>query len=161
MHELHCKSTSDFLQDLNRRDPPIRGEFDGEGRSRRFRSKPITRRAATPAGEAAKSPLKPIAAHKRANYGPPAFRRPSALRRIGASPSGKAADFDSAIRRFESSRPSQIMKDLIDRGPGGPTRLDRPRRFTRISCLKTQGSACDVGFRGLSRPAQWECAKVG
>lgn len=28
-------------------------------------------------------------------------------RAIGASPSGKAADFDSAIRRFESSRPSQ------------------------------------------------------
>src|SRR4029079_9578469 len=26
--------------------------------------------------------------------------------RTGASPSGKAADFDSAIRRFESSRPS-------------------------------------------------------
>jgi hypothetical protein len=30
-------------------------------------------------------------------------------RSIGASPSGKAADFDSAIRRFESSRPSQIL----------------------------------------------------
>ena len=29
------------------------------------------------------------------------------LRRIGASPSGKAPDFDSGIRRFESSRPSQ------------------------------------------------------
>ena len=28
---------------------------------------------------------------------------------IGASPSGKAADFDSAIRRFESSRPSQCL----------------------------------------------------
>ena len=27
--------------------------------------------------------------------------------RFGASPSGKAADFDSAMRRFESSRPSQ------------------------------------------------------
>jgi hypothetical protein len=27
---------------------------------------------------------------------------------VGASPSGKAADFDSAIRRFESSRPSQL-----------------------------------------------------
>jgi hypothetical protein len=27
--------------------------------------------------------------------------------RIGASPSGKAADFDSAIPRFESWRPSQ------------------------------------------------------
>src|SRR3954452_11149652 len=29
--------------------------------------------------------------------------------RVGASPSGKAADFDSAIRRFESSRPSQTF----------------------------------------------------
>ena len=28
----------------------------------------------------------------------------------GASPSGKAADFDSAIRRFESSRPSQPFR---------------------------------------------------
>src|SRR5271165_3050779 len=49
-----------------------------------------------------------IAADDHANYGPPAFRRPAwSARRIGASPSGKAADFDSAIRRFESSRPSQ------------------------------------------------------
>jgi hypothetical protein len=29
---------------------------------------------------------------------------------IGASPSGKAADFDSAMRRFESSRPSQLTR---------------------------------------------------
>ena len=28
---------------------------------------------------------------------------------IGASPSGKAADFDSAMRRFESSRPSHSL----------------------------------------------------
>jgi hypothetical protein len=33
---------------------------------------------------------------------------------FGASPSGKAADFDSAIRRFESSRPSQQVFDLIE-----------------------------------------------
>ncbi len=50
-----------------------------------------------------------IAARGRANYCPPRFppgpcRR---RRRIGASPSGKATDFDSVIRRFESSRPSQ------------------------------------------------------
>ena len=31
---------------------------------------------------------------------------------IGASPSGKAADFDSAMRRFESSRPSQCFQLL-------------------------------------------------
>ena len=29
------------------------------------------------------------------------------LSAVGASPSGKAVDFDSTIRRFESSRPSQ------------------------------------------------------
>ena len=28
---------------------------------------------------------------------------------VGASPSGKAVDFDSTIRRFESSRPSQPL----------------------------------------------------
>src|SRR5580704_4114534 len=31
---------------------------------------------------------------------------------IGASPSGKAVDFDSTIRRFESSRPSQPVRHL-------------------------------------------------
>jgi hypothetical protein len=31
---------------------------------------------------------------------------------IGASPSGKAADFDSAMRRFDSSRPSQPYHGL-------------------------------------------------
>jgi hypothetical protein len=31
---------------------------------------------------------------------------------IGASPSGKAVDFDSTIRRFESSRPSQAVTQL-------------------------------------------------
>ncbi len=32
----------------------------------------------------------------------------------GASPSGKAADFDSAIRRFESSRPSHTFRKWLD-----------------------------------------------
>jgi hypothetical protein len=77
--------TSDFLQeitmtDLNRRDPPIRGEFDGEWATP---PAPIPLEAhhaqgCQAAGEALKSPLKAIAAHERANYGPPAFRRPSA-----------------------------------------------------------------------------------
>src|SRR5580692_12380311 len=39
----------------------------------------------------------------RAGHCPAAFPNSS----IGASPSGKAVDFDSTIRRFESSRPSQ------------------------------------------------------
>jgi hypothetical protein len=34
-------------------------------------------------------------------------RQPGIKSGIGASPSGKAADFDSAMRRFESSRPSR------------------------------------------------------
>src|SRR4051794_17046115 len=33
--------------------------------------------------------------------------------RIGASPSGKAPDFDSGMRRFESSRPSYPMREDI------------------------------------------------
>ena len=36
---------------------------------------------------------------------PPLCSRP-----VGASPSGKAVDFDSTIRRFESSRPSQAVR---------------------------------------------------
>ena len=41
----------------------------------------------------------------RGRRGYPALSGPS----IGASPSGKAVDFDSTIRRFESSRPSQHL----------------------------------------------------
>jgi hypothetical protein len=33
---------------------------------------------------------------------------------IGASPSGKAADFDSAMRRFDPSRPSQSFQLQCD-----------------------------------------------
>ena len=40
----------------------------------------------------------------RARPAPP-LSRPS----VGASPSGKAGDFDSPMRRFESSRPSQAV----------------------------------------------------
>ncbi len=51
-----------------------------------------------------------------AHYGPPA----AAVRRagFGASPSGKAADFDSAMRRFESSRPSHINQLVMRLIPG-------------------------------------------
>ena len=37
-------------------------------------------------------------------------RQPGIKSGIGASPSGKAADFDSAMRWFESSRPSQCYQ---------------------------------------------------
>ncbi len=43
-----------------------------------------------------------VASGRRSNYGPPR------LSAVGASPSGKAAVFGTAIRRFESCRPSQI-----------------------------------------------------
>tara|TARA_R110000772_G_scaffold100306_8_gene200544 strand:- start:1973 stop:2128 length:156 start_codon:yes stop_codon:yes gene_type:complete len=35
---------------------------------------------------------------------------------IGVSPSGKAAAFDAAMRRFESCHPNQIQKDYLS-GP--------------------------------------------
>ena len=41
------------------------------------------------------------------HYGPAVAGGSLETNGIGASPSGKAADFDSAMRRFESSRPSQ------------------------------------------------------
>ncbi len=41
------------------------------------------------------------------------FRAVFYQRTIGASPSGKAADFDSAMRRFESSRPSQELRGSL------------------------------------------------
>jgi hypothetical protein len=37
---------------------------------------------------------------------------PASCDNIGASPSGKAAAFDAAIRRFESCRPSQQRKRI-------------------------------------------------
>jgi hypothetical protein len=37
---------------------------------------------------------------------------PLSRKLIGASPSGKAVDFDSTMRRFESSRPSQPVTQL-------------------------------------------------
>ena len=48
----------------------------------------------------------------RAGYRPPLSRQS-----IGASPSGKAVDFDSTMRRFESSRPSQPVTQLEIVGP--------------------------------------------
>jgi hypothetical protein len=44
----------------------------------------------------------------RAGYRPPLSRQS-----IGASPSGKAVDFDSTMRRFESSRPSQQSNNSL------------------------------------------------
>ncbi len=60
----------------------------------------------------------------RRDAGPAAFQ-PA----IGASPSGKAVDFDSTIRRFESSRPSQDLVNEIRRFLNLPDfHSDRPPR---------------------------------
>jgi hypothetical protein len=48
-----------------------------------------------------------VAAWAASHYGPAVAGGSLETNGIGASPSGKAADFDSAMRRFESSRPSQ------------------------------------------------------
>jgi hypothetical protein len=69
---------------------------EGAGKSKKPRNRRAESVAVAPTphyGRAA-SPL---------DQGPGAF---------GASPSGKAADFDSAMRRFESSRPSQIVQQF-------------------------------------------------
>ena len=52
----------------------------------------------------------------------------------GASPSGKATDFDSVIRRFESSRPSQTARSLrvvssVCKRPGDFRRLAADESF--------------------------------
>ena len=47
-----------------------------------------------------------VAIREHRGYGPPLPDRVNLDRYLGASPSGKAVDFDSTIRRFESSRPS-------------------------------------------------------
>ena len=91
----------------------------GEGRARR---RPRLRRERRPGGvrqaavkargvhgDCDKNQRAAIASAESPNYCPPAFRRAgSGPAAIGASPSGKAADFDSAMPRFESSRPSQL-----------------------------------------------------
>ena len=49
--------------------------------------------------------------------------------RFGASPSGKAADFDSAIRRFDPSRPSQsLWLELISHFEWDMVALDKTER---------------------------------
>lgn len=66
-----------------------------------------------------------LARPKRSGYVPPRLEAApmrgglSALRIVGAWPSGKAADFGSAMRRFESYRPSQLFHDNLYQGPAG------------------------------------------
>ena len=53
--------------------------------------------------------------------------RPSGA--IGASPSGKAAAFGAAIRRFESCRPSQIDRTCRHKSSAEATERSNHRRF--------------------------------
>ncbi len=110
----------------------------GSERCVRRRFRPISRSSLTPVRQIARPA---IAAGESPNYCPPAFHRAGSGPSIGASPSGKAADFDSAIPRFESWRPSQDINDLrsaarcdvhcwfglpwaTTRSPGGQDRQD-------------------------------------
>jgi hypothetical protein len=64
----------------------------------------------------------------RAGHRPPLSGRP-----IGASPSGKAVDFDSTMRRFESSRPSQpvrLLENIIILRQKGP-------QMAGFSCVRS------------------------
>jgi hypothetical protein len=75
----------------------------------------------------------------RANYGPPRRGPEGPWPGVGASPSGKAADFDSAIRRFESSRPSHAVPVIAQ----CPSLLEKPRNsgtFARRFCRRDQKS---------------------
>ena len=62
-----------------------------------------------------------LASARYALYGTLVMRRKRSRRHAGASPSGKAAAFDAAMRRFESCRPSQSHA----------RRLSRTRRRSR------------------------------
>ena len=86
-----------------------------------------------------------VAGHGAALYGP----RPPARRRIGASPSGKAADFDSAIRRFESSRPSQLFGTCFINGLPSP----QEGESYRIVAMCWANSTCASKFGVMSRTA--------
>src|SRR5512146_35614 len=66
------------------------------------------------AGSTSEIALRRVESGRMRLYGPPPF---------GASPSGKAPDFDSGIRRFESFRPSQSLiraRNRVVREAGRP-----------------------------------------
>ena len=79
----------------------------------------------------------------------PVFRRTvRRRRRIGASPSGKAADFDSAIRRFESSAPAK-----------NPRFERKPLIFSEVQWLGW-GSSCAIVPPLSHPPAEWVRART-
>jgi hypothetical protein len=67
---------------------------------------------------------------------------PHSRQSVGASPSGKAVDFDSTMRRFESSRPSQAVRrsaKLPGKGENGPE-MPGFRAFDFVSRLPNRQS---------------------
>ena len=76
-------------------------------------------------------------------YNTPCVQRRSPLNHIGMSPSGKASDFDSDIRRFESGHPSQFdpLAQSVEQLPFKQwVRGSSPRRVTnQSSCAKSAG----------------------
>ena len=82
---------------------------------------------------------------------------------IGMSPSGKAPDFDSGIRRFESCHPSQINDPLAQPVEQLPfkqwVRGSSPRRVTKKSSTPYGVDDFLMGCRGLERPALRSRAK--
>lgn len=97
-----------------------------------------------------------VASGRRSNYGPP--RRDA----VGASPSGKAAVFGTAIRRFESCRPSQIRR--VRRSPAGQRRdwRDHPRPHPSGGgpCLLAL-ELLDLGIRPQRRRARDKWRAIG
>ena len=101
------------------------------------------------------------------------------------SPSGKASDFDSDIRRFESGHPSQFdpLAQSVEQLPFKQwVRGSSPRRVTRKQEIPF-GIFCFLPFRGLERsnssvrrtddcrqldggnsfipiPSEWECKRA-
>ena len=61
--------------------------------------------------------------------------------RFGASPSGKAADFDSAIRRFDPSRPSQLLLEVPNVGLG---HIMFAAHAVLLTCRAPRNHACAV-----------------
>ena len=76
-------------------------------RLRRHLLRPLSDPRGGARGIASASPTRLVVLGRLFTLSPPA---PNERCAHGASPSGKAADFDSAMRRFESSRPSQVHR---------------------------------------------------
>ena len=72
---------------------------------------------------------------------------------IGASPSGKATDFDSVIRRFESSRPSRDFNQLLE------ILLRHPIPCQHHVSTRDKFGLARCSMRALPSTAQWHCGE--